>query len=287
MNPTAVAVALPDAVVRMVRAVAGRRVLQVLLLLAGLLVLGFLCGERAQAADGLSAPDGVERVEPVRDAVRAGHEVAREAPVKSAAEPVVRTVRGVVRPVLDEATGARVPLPVPAPDSAPPRGLPEAPAMPELPSLPKPGPGDSDGPSAGDGGDSDAGAGDSRTEPQAHKARKESGARGEFSYGTGTGTGTGTTCPGGRPVGGVVSSGGDTSDDAHRTGHEPFPAPGDPGRTLSGQAAGDGNSTRHGDPGAASLGSNGAPVRLLQGAGASQVAVPIRDRHRDILEFPG
>ncbi|MFI6015483.1 hypothetical protein ACIBAG_43110 [Streptomyces sp. NPDC051243] len=47
--------ALPFAAVRIVRMVAGRRALQVALLVGGLFVLGFLCGERAYAADVVSA----------------------------------------------------------------------------------------------------------------------------------------------------------------------------------------------------------------------------------------
>ncbi|MEU3842393.1 hypothetical protein AB0E88_20480 [Streptomyces sp. NPDC028635] len=43
--------AFPGAAVRVVRAVAGRRVLQAALLLGGLFVLGLLCGQRAQAAE--------------------------------------------------------------------------------------------------------------------------------------------------------------------------------------------------------------------------------------------
>lgn len=43
---------LPSAVVRMSRTAAGRRALQVALLVGGVLVIGLLCGERAYAADG-------------------------------------------------------------------------------------------------------------------------------------------------------------------------------------------------------------------------------------------
>ncbi|QWB23550.1 MULTISPECIES: hypothetical protein [Streptomyces] len=50
--------ALSDAAVRMLRTAAGRRALQVALLVGGVLVLGFLCGERAYAADGVRASAG-------------------------------------------------------------------------------------------------------------------------------------------------------------------------------------------------------------------------------------
>ena len=44
---------LPGAALRVMRTAAGRRALQVALLVGGLFVLGFLCGEQAQAADGM------------------------------------------------------------------------------------------------------------------------------------------------------------------------------------------------------------------------------------------
>ncbi|MXM69052.1 hypothetical protein GR925_38085 [Streptomyces sp. HUCO-GS316] len=45
--------ALPVAAARVMRAAAGRRALQVALLVGGLFALGFLCGEQAHAADGV------------------------------------------------------------------------------------------------------------------------------------------------------------------------------------------------------------------------------------------
>lgn len=309
---TSAAVVLPDAAVRMMRAVAGRRALQVVLLLAGLLVLGFLCGERAHAVDGV--PPGPERVqsarasEPVRERVAEPEpepEPVRERvvepvrngvgkPVAEAAEPAVRATQGVARPVVDGVTGVL--------EGAPQRVLPEGrasdipgmpgrtgmPSVPEAPDLPRPDPGaelqplqpphGGDKPGAGQSDDADA---------RAHEARKSSAGRGGSSYGTGAGVGTGITYPGGQQAHASSLFDGDTSDAAHGTGHEPFPpAPGDPGRTLAGQSVGDGSSTRHGDPGAASFDSR-APVRLLQGAGAGQVLAPIGERHRDIPEFPG
>ncbi|WP_157857507.1 hypothetical protein [Streptomyces yerevanensis] len=47
--------ALPGAALRMTRTAAGRRALQVGLLVGGLFVLGLLCGERADAADGATS----------------------------------------------------------------------------------------------------------------------------------------------------------------------------------------------------------------------------------------
>ncbi|MFF1770697.1 hypothetical protein [Streptomyces sp. NPDC058249] len=48
--------ALPGAALRMTRTTAGRRALQVALLVGGLFALGFLCGEQAHAAEGAKPP---------------------------------------------------------------------------------------------------------------------------------------------------------------------------------------------------------------------------------------
>ncbi|MER5259722.1 hypothetical protein [Streptomyces sp. NPDC002855] len=320
---TPAAVVLPDAAVRMPRAVAGRRALQVVLLLAGLLALGLLCGERAHAVDGAPAPARERVTEPVRERVTqpvrervvepvrervtqpvrervvepvrdAEVEPVRDAavePVADAAEPVVRSARGVVRPVVDGATGVLEGAPqrvVPeapdlpgtpgVPDLPGTPGVPGLPSAPDVPELPQPGPGH--------------GAGAGAEPPASHAGQGEAtarahGARAESSYGTGAVTGTGN---GATPYSiGQHARDGVSFGEAHRTGQEPVPftpAPGDPARTLGGQSAGDGSSTRHGDPCAASPDGR-APVRLLQGAGAGQVSAPIRERHRDIPEFPG
>lgn len=299
----------------MMRAVAGRRALQVVLLLAGLLALGFLCGERAHAVDGVpTAPERVQSArasEPVRERVA---EPARERvvepvrkavgePVADAAEPVGRTAPDAVRPVVDGVTGVvegapqRVLPEGRASDVPGMPGVPGMPSLPETPDLPRPDPGAEPQPPQ----ESDKpGDGRSDADARAHETRKSSAARGDSSYGTGSSYGTDSSYGTGAGVGtGITYLAGqqardaslldrDTSDDsAHGTGHEPFlPAPGDPGRTLAGQSVGDGGSTRHGDPGAGSSHSR-APVRLLQGAGAGQVLAPIRERHRDIPEFPG
>ncbi|MEU9956205.1 hypothetical protein [Streptomyces sp. NPDC050982] len=49
----ALSAVLPDAALRVTRTVAGRRALLLALLVGGLVVLGFLCGEQARAADGV------------------------------------------------------------------------------------------------------------------------------------------------------------------------------------------------------------------------------------------
>ncbi|MER7805185.1 hypothetical protein ABTX71_33260 [Streptomyces parvulus] len=65
--------ASPGAALRVTRTAAGRRALHVALLVGGLFVLGLLCGERAQAADGTPFP---------RDAVR---QAADLSPVRTTA----------------------------------------------------------------------------------------------------------------------------------------------------------------------------------------------------------
>ncbi|MEU0025199.1 hypothetical protein [Streptomyces sp. NPDC006335] len=57
---------LPGAAARVLRVVVGRRALQVGLLVSGLFVLGFLCGEQAHAADGIGALPGRAVGQPVR-----------------------------------------------------------------------------------------------------------------------------------------------------------------------------------------------------------------------------
>lgn len=55
MTASTLSAALPGAALRMTRTAAGRRALQVGLLVGGLFVLGLLCGERADAADGATS----------------------------------------------------------------------------------------------------------------------------------------------------------------------------------------------------------------------------------------
>lgn len=158
---------LPGAALRVMRTAAGRRALHVVLLVGGLFVLGVVCGERAQAADG--APS-------LRDTVRQVVDVPVGRPATEAREPaplppkdVLAAVGDVVErtterlPLLSAATGADPGL------SDPGSSEPSAPAWPSLPplsELPDPsGAGGSDGwvdPYLPDGRQSDpAGADDS------------------------------------------------------------------------------------------------------------------------------
>ncbi|MFF1273860.1 hypothetical protein ACFVZC_10695 [Streptomyces marokkonensis] len=160
--------AVSGAAPRALRAAAGRRAVQLALLVGAVFVLGVLCGERAQAADGV----------PVRESSAAGAPVATgprtpsggnapgslvdalTVPRPEAADPVrpltgtaVRSVEErVVRPAgelvgavtggLDEASGALPALPaLPAPPGPEqPVPLPDVPVLPEAPAqtLPEP-----------------------------------------------------------------------------------------------------------------------------------------------------
>ncbi|MCG8966568.1 hypothetical protein JRC61_12625 [Streptomyces sp. CL12-4] len=156
MMPSA---ALPGAALRVMRTAAGWRALRLALLVGGLFLLGVVCGERAQAAEGVpSVPDAVGRVLDVVPVELAQASSAAEVPPAApdsrpgrAAGPavgdvlrpvtghVVRTVTdGVVRPVGDvvgavtEELGAAVPAEVP-----PLEALPQpSPSLPPVPSSP-------------------------------------------------------------------------------------------------------------------------------------------------------
>ncbi len=132
------------------RTAAGRRALHVVLLMGGLFVLGVLCGERAQAADGLPSPRDV-----VGGVVGAPSERPREeeprtvqssggsglAALRPVTEGVVRSVEDrVERPVGDtvktvaEGLGAAVEAKVPSLEELAP--LPSSPSLPSAPPPP-------------------------------------------------------------------------------------------------------------------------------------------------------
>ncbi|WP_055615654.1 hypothetical protein [Streptomyces phaeochromogenes] len=76
----ALSAVLPDAALRVTRTAAGRRALQVALLVGGLFVLGLLCGEQARAADGVAPASNPTDV--VRSVTSSAEQVA-----KGSAEP--------------------------------------------------------------------------------------------------------------------------------------------------------------------------------------------------------
>ncbi|GGW90239.1 hypothetical protein [Streptomyces lomondensis] len=155
--------ALPGAALRMLRTAAGRRALQVGLLVGGVLLIGLLCGERAHAADGgrvltNGTAGWTEATDPhVVPGADAAHGVrAVEERVVRAAGVVGQVVSGGRAESGAEATEPapaqspkRPSTPVPPDRPKPPRlpapvlpelrllsGLPTGPTLPELPDAP-------------------------------------------------------------------------------------------------------------------------------------------------------
>ncbi|MFE0172737.1 hypothetical protein ACFWZ2_10510 [Streptomyces sp. NPDC059002] len=303
---TSASVAAPTgAAARVVRTVAGRRALQVVLLLGGLLVLGFLFGERAQAADGpvgggsaleqvrveagpVSGPDAGPSSEPdAGPASEPDSEPDAGPGSEPVPEPVARTVRHVAEPVAESAVE-----PVTEPVVRPvgevvhrvTGALREAPDPSELlPAQPLPGSGDGSGsgaePAPAPDGAPDRGDRPSVVHEGKHRSGHSTAPRADVSYGTGSWRpGSGADRRGDVRHGAVVGE--------YGTGHGPLPVPVDPSGAFGSATVGDGGAARHGDLHAAALDGR-APVRLLAGPGLSPESAPTRDRHRDIPEFPG
>ncbi|MER7056085.1 hypothetical protein [Streptomyces sp. NPDC000351] len=127
---------LPGAALRMTRRAAGRRALHVALLVGGLFVLGVLCAERAQAAEGTppSLRDAVGQVVDVpveRPREGRGSAVTAENVVGSVGDRFVEPVGHAAETVteglgLGAAAQTQVPL----------SSLPSLPSLPPLPSVP-------------------------------------------------------------------------------------------------------------------------------------------------------
>ncbi|MFJ9813895.1 hypothetical protein ACIRU3_01240 [Streptomyces sp. NPDC101151] len=262
--------ALFGTAVRLPRTTAGRRALQLALLVGGLFLLGFLSGEQAHAAEGTPiAP--VSSPRPV-----AGQADA----VRTVTERVVTPVREVVQ----SASGAveQTRAEAPTPPTAPSVPVPELPGASEVPVPPLPVPVTPDPrPHRHD-----------RAAPPSDKAdRVRTEARTEAR----------TAVPAGSSA---TAYGPDFATSAHAPhapqapAHTPArpttapvdapaqPAPtGDPDGVLGKQAA-DGTATRHGDAHAVTPDGR-APLRLPPGAAARVDAPRTRERHRDIPVFPG
>ncbi|MER5212310.1 hypothetical protein ABT063_17425 [Streptomyces sp. NPDC002838] len=312
--------ALSGAALRVTRTAAGRRALQVALLVGGLFVLGLLCGERAHAADGVpSAPTGSVRSLPGSTTTAArpaatgavvdtpAEATANDAAAKPAAvtkddvvakpaavtKHVVRSVDDrVVRPVGDlgqrvaeglaDVQGKAPPLPTLPEPTLPQPTLPGSPSRPGLPTLP--GPPELPGPPL----------------PPVHTLPAPVTPAPQ--------PGSAVTSPAGGPVSDGRSAAevpltygprfaADAAESGvapaavHRTGPAgPEPAhqapTGDPGGALGGKSAVDHGTPRHGDAHAVTL-DHRAPLRLVPGAAARGDADGTRDRHRDIPVFPG
>ncbi|MEU5534646.1 hypothetical protein [Streptomyces sp. NPDC020362] len=285
---------------RTLRTVAGRRALQLALLVGGLLMLGFLCGAQAHAAEGTpvvpvhtghptagqesaarhTAPDAVR--DGTRDAVRDGTRNAVRDTVGAVTERAVTPVRDVVHVVQTasqalEETRAEAPTP-PAAPSVP---LPKLPGVSEVPVDPVPAP---VGP-----------------EPRSHRpgspAPVSAPTPGKGDHGTtGTGTGARTAVVAGphAPAYGPDLAPAAPQPAAHIPAQRTTapveapaqPAPGGDTEGVLGKQAVDGTASRHGDAQAVTLDGR-APLRLLPGTTARTDVPGTLERHRDIPVFPG
>ncbi|MEU4494476.1 hypothetical protein AB0F96_13740 [Streptomyces sp. NPDC023998] len=274
------------------RAVAGRRVLQVMLFLGGLLTVGFLYGGQAHATglpDPASADAGTSAAQPDLSApARELRRVAQDSvdstkstkaadgtpsvlPVPSGrevAEPVTDTGRGVVRTVVRSLTepvtgaltgtpGGHLPVPLPTPGGGVGPGL-----TPQLP-LERPVDESPDGFTA------------------KNPAGKSDSARPSCALAVMVG-----------PVGGYDSGLGRGRAEAagKQPASAPAPAqvPGSPCNSTPGalQQSTETHTPRTGDQHAA-VSAYGRPVALGSGAVRAAADAPTRERPRDILEFPG
>ncbi|MFF9027633.1 hypothetical protein [Streptomyces iakyrus] len=122
--------ALPGAALRTLRTAAGRRALQVALLLGGLLVIGLVWGEQAHAENGVN---GVG----VRPEGRAGEAggVGRQGPVDAQVEASLSPSSSWPGPVSHQAVRG-LPAVSDHPGSNGSPGLPDAPALRDVPALP-------------------------------------------------------------------------------------------------------------------------------------------------------
>ncbi|MGW0186219.1 hypothetical protein ACWDV7_10755 [Streptomyces sp. NPDC003362] len=287
--------ALPGAAARVLRAAAGWRALQLAMLVGGLFLLGVLCGERAEAAEG--SPASAEKVTEASPEAQAPTEAQDElkgkvqAGVEAGAE-AVRPLRGVVESVtrtLAEGQAAAPSLPsLPSLPRTP--DDPSLPDVPELPEQPVPTPVDvlpepqepSEPQPELPESSAPAGSGDREVVPSHQaddsvKPRPQHGPHRTIPL-------TATTAP--APA--EVPADGDSIGVGTGTGHapaHPAPADGDNG-VLGSRTAADNGSSRHGDAYAVTVQHRPAPS-LAPGGLARAEAGETRDRYRDIPVFPG
>lgn len=303
--------------VRVLRTAAGRRALQLGLLVAGLFALGLLCGERAHAAEGTlsgTSPTSVTSatsVASVSSAVTDVTDAVRATPRKTPAKSVVGEVAAPVTPPVGH-TGRRAAAAVPTVDqdavasvtrrAVRPAGdlvgavtrqlgtvrgkLPVLPATPSLPGLPGlPGMSELPGrllpaPVTSAPGTTQYGA----ARPAAVPGEDVRGATARPPKPAANGA-YGPDLTAATPAPRFA---------AHADGHRaaaPVTAPSRPTPTgdqsdASGRSAVDNGPPRHGDAHAVTL-NDRAPLLLAPGAAARVDAAGTRDRHRDIPVFPG
>ncbi|MBA4861488.1 hypothetical protein H1V43_08815 [Streptomyces sp. PSKA54] len=186
---------------------------------------------------------------------------------KQVGESAVRPVG----PLVEGVTGALPEMPPPADSEWP--ELPRLPGLRGLPSLPGGTPLGGDGVQQPQAGTGNRPGGEAAVEDDARKSS-------DAAYGSAYGPHAQVAGPAGHLT--------DLQDDAaaHPV-HVPARTPGgQPTGALVNQSLFDPGSPRHGDLHAASF-AEGAPFRLMPGGTAATSAAGVRDRHRDINEFPG
>ncbi|MFJ6930285.1 hypothetical protein ACIQUP_23600 [Streptomyces nigra] len=291
--------ASPDAAVRVPRAAAGRRALQLALLVGGLFALALLCGERAGAAENVGALVGT-RVEAGEAAQSAASPPV--APKALPAHDLVGTVTGVtdgVARTVEQTVGAaltevqkRLPPPAEPPVTPPtPPGVPDWPdwEVPDLPELPDPsGPSEPGGtapapePSTPDSGKHRDGKGRNAKRATATTRTTE------------PSTTTGAYGPWGDPhreqaVGSSTRGAGDVVAARPEApfGYGPVrPAPVEqPAGVPGSRSSGDNSGLRYADAHAVSV-EHRVPVRLVPGAAVRAESDETRDRSGDVPVSP-
>ncbi|MEU1407402.1 hypothetical protein ABZ471_34525 [Streptomyces sp. NPDC005728] len=253
----------------MLRTAAGRRALQLALLVGGLFVLGFLCGEQAHAAEGT----------PVAPVISPGPAATQGNGVPTVTERVVTPVGDVVQTASDALGETRAEAPkFPTLPAAPSVPLPELPGAAELPVHPLPTPG-----TPAPGQDRHGSAAPVQGPAAGHGDRARAEARTAVPARSSAAYGPDFVVPAhSRPAVAHISAHGASAPVGAPAQQAPT---GDPDGALGKQAA-DGSASRHGDAHAVTPDGR-APLRLLPGTAARVDAPGTRERHRDIPVFPG
>ncbi|MFD8389727.1 hypothetical protein ACFV2N_11155 [Streptomyces sp. NPDC059680] len=280
--------ALLGTTVRALRTAAGRRALQLVLLVGGLFALGFLCGEQAHAADGTLVPAQATSMRSAGTAAQGEGAVQAVEAVRTATGRVVGRVHTVgertvtpVRDVLDtvsrtvETTAAQAVADEPR-TSAPSLPLPDVTQVADVPGRPTPEP-KSTAPVP------QRHSGAAAPAPVERQKQRHARAHGRTAVGAPAPVAVygPETAAVPRPVMHTFA----------RHGSAALGVPGRPTPTgdsdgVLGKQAADGGASRHGDAHAVTL-DDRAPLRLAPGAAARVDAPHTRDRHRDIPVFPG
>lgn len=276
--------ALSGAALRDLRTAAGRRALEVALLVGGLFVLGFLCGGQAHAAETTTTVAAPVVTTSTVTALTGSASAAHEEPVTDvpSVDKVLHPVRGLVKSVAEGLADAQRQVPpLPPVSSAP--SLPDLPGasdgtglpgLPELPGQARPKPVASAPLPAG------------QAPETSHPPVTSSDERGQTSHRPAHRAATATY----GPLPATVRAGYIAHADAARParpGHVPeqrAPGGGSSG-VLAGQAALGNGTSRHGD-GHAVAPRHPVPPALMPGTTTRTDATGTRDRYRDIPVFP-